>query len=192
MRGSGPKSQLCICWVRPDRFTGQMMEESIKTSFGLAVAASIGLGGLGVAAAPTSAMPLRGLDPALASSAETTGGVEAIRWICGPYGGCRWVPGRRRYGWGPRWGDPVMAIGVRGPGALTAGDLIVTGITGSRTLSREARASFPGYIIAAGKVSRSAQPQSRPRCVPRTGVIFCGLVFCVHMAPRWRGHHATK
>jgi len=38
----------------------------------------IGLGGLGSTAASASAMPLSGLDPALASAADTTKAVENI------------------------------------------------------------------------------------------------------------------
>jgi hypothetical protein len=69
----------------------------------------IGLGRLGSTAASASAMPLSGLDPALATAADTTKAVENIRWICGPYGGFQWVPGWRRYGW---WGP---GYGYRGP-----------------------------------------------------------------------------
>jgi len=70
----------------------------MKTCLRLALVMGIGLGGLGSTAASASAMPLSGLDPALATAADTTKAVENIRWICGPYGGCQWVPGWRRYG----------------------------------------------------------------------------------------------
>jgi hypothetical protein len=66
-----------------------------------------------------TASHLSGLDLALATAADTTKAVENIRWICGSYGGCQWVPGWRRYGgggpsygykgpwrWGPYEGGP--------------------------------------------------------------------------------------
>ncbi|MGO9232807.1 MAG: hypothetical protein ACLP4V_01465 [Methylocella sp.] len=81
----------------------------MKTCLRLALVMGIGLGGLGSTAAFGSAMPLSGLDPALATAADTTKAVENTRWICGPYGGCQWVPGWRRYGW---WGP---GYGYRGP-----------------------------------------------------------------------------
>jgi hypothetical protein len=75
----------------------------MKTSLKLVLAAGIGLGS---AAMPASAMPPSGIDLALATPADTAKGFENIRWIRGPYGGCRWVPGWRRHGWGSRsgWG----------------------------------------------------------------------------------------
>jgi len=64
------------------------------------LAAGVGLAGLGLAA-PASAMPMNGLAPAIATSEEAAPSVENVRWICGPYGGCRWAPGYRYYGWRP-------------------------------------------------------------------------------------------
>lgn len=77
----------------------------MKTSLKLVLAAGIGLGGLGSAAMPASAMPPSGIDLALATPADTAKGFENIRWIRGPYGGCRWVLGWRRHGWGSRHGS---------------------------------------------------------------------------------------
>jgi hypothetical protein len=70
----------------------------MKTSLKLMLIAGIGFGGLGEIASSASALPLSGLDPALAPTADAAKSVENIRWICGPYGGCRWVPGWRRFG----------------------------------------------------------------------------------------------
>jgi hypothetical protein len=61
----------------------------MKTSLKVALGIGIGLGGLGSAASTASAVPLRGLDRAVATVADTAKGVENVRWICGPYGGCR-------------------------------------------------------------------------------------------------------
>lgn len=87
------------------------MNRSLK----LVLAAGLGLSGIGLAATSVAAMPMSGLDPAVAKPADIATGVENVRWICGPYGGCRWVPGWRYWGphrywrpygyWGPRrWG----------------------------------------------------------------------------------------
>lgn len=62
----------------------------------MALAAGLALSGLGFATETTSAMPMRGLDPAAAQTTEAQQGVQHIRYICG-YWGCRWVPG-------PYWG----------------------------------------------------------------------------------------
>lgn len=75
----------------------------MKTGLKLVLTAGIGLGGLGLAAVSAPAMPVRGLDPAFATAPDTAKNVESARWIRGPYGGCRWVPGWRRY-WGPGYG----------------------------------------------------------------------------------------
>lgn len=65
------------------------------------LAAGIGFGGLGLAAPSASAMPMNGLAPAVATAEDVATKVENVRWICGPYGGCRWVPGYRYYGGRP-------------------------------------------------------------------------------------------
>jgi hypothetical protein len=112
--------------VRPGRRSGKKVGEAMNISLKLILIAGIGLGGLGEAASSGLALPRSGLDPALAPAADAAKGVENIRWICGPYGGCRWVPGWRRYGWwglrygygywGPRhfWG-PYGYYGWGGP-----------------------------------------------------------------------------
>jgi hypothetical protein len=76
-------------------------KDMMKTCLKLILAVGIGFGGLGLAAA--SAMPVSDLDPAIATPSDTAKNVESVRWICGPYGGCRWVSGWRRY-WGPGYG----------------------------------------------------------------------------------------
>ena len=112
----------------------------MKTCLRLALVMGIGLGGLGSTAASASAMPLSGLDPELATAADTTKAVENIRWICGPYGGCQWVPGWRRYG----GGGHAMAIGVHGAGVLMREGLMAITLIGEARLDllRKARASF--------------------------------------------------
>jgi hypothetical protein len=72
-----------------------MVEENMRIFPTLILAAGIGL-----AAPAASAMAMNGLAPAVATSEEMAQSVENVRWICGPYGGCRWVPGWRH--WGPR------------------------------------------------------------------------------------------
>jgi hypothetical protein len=116
----------------------------MKTNLQLVLAAGTGLGGLGSAAMPASAMPPSGFDLALATPADTAKGFENIRWIRAPDGGCRWVPGWRRHGWGSRHGSgwgPVtaMAIGVQGAGGLMdmAGEVMATGIIGNSRLDRQ-------------------------------------------------------
>jgi hypothetical protein len=85
-------------------WVGQLVEEDMKTSVKLILAAGIGFGTLGLAASSASAMPMSGLDPALAKPADAAKSVEAVRWRCGPYG-CHWRHGwRRRYWWGPGYG----------------------------------------------------------------------------------------
>jgi hypothetical protein len=72
----------------------------------LAVAAVLGTG---MAAGTASAMPVSDLAPA---AKQVAGGVQDVRWVCGPYR-CWWAPGayyRPYYGYygfvGPRpyWG----------------------------------------------------------------------------------------
>jgi hypothetical protein len=74
----------------------------------LALAAGVILGGLGLAGGAASALPVGGLDPAIAVPADAQG-LQDVRWVCGPYG-CRWVPGPY---WGPRWGHPYWGWGHR-------------------------------------------------------------------------------
>jgi len=76
----------------------------MKTSLKFIVAAGIGFGGVGLAASSVSAMPMSGLDPAVATPSDTAKNFESVRWVCGPYGGCRWVAGWRRHWWGYGWG----------------------------------------------------------------------------------------
>lgn len=87
----------------------------MKTHRKLVMAAGIGFFGLGAAALPASAMPLSGLDPALATAADRSESFQAVRWICDSYGDCQEVPGwrhhgwrRHHHGWGPAytWGPP--------------------------------------------------------------------------------------
>ena len=75
----------------------------MNTSLKLVLAAGIAAGGLATASLSATAMPLSGLDPALASAPEAANGIENIRWVCHPYGGCRRVRGWR-HAWGPRYG----------------------------------------------------------------------------------------
>lgn len=77
----------------------------MRTSLKLMIAAATGFGGTSLAAQPVSAMPMSGLDPALATASDEAKNVENARWICGPWG-CRWVPGWRPWwGPGPYWGS---------------------------------------------------------------------------------------
>ena len=71
----------------------------MKTNMKLVMAAGIGFWGLGSVTSPAAAMPLSGLDPALAATADSAKNLENVHWNCGPYGGCRRVPGWRRHGW---------------------------------------------------------------------------------------------
>ncbi len=66
----------------------------------LLLAAGLGFANFGLMAPPATALPMMGLDPAFATQAAAAQTVEKARWICGPYGGCRWVHGWRH--WGPR------------------------------------------------------------------------------------------
>jgi hypothetical protein len=76
------------------------MSKSLK----LVLAADIGFSALGLGGKPASAMPMSGLDPALATTADLTKNLQPIRWYCGPYR-CQWGPGwHRRYWWGPGYG----------------------------------------------------------------------------------------
>jgi hypothetical protein len=83
------------------------VEDTMKIIAMLLLAVGLGLGGLGFGASSASAMPMNGLVPAPLAQTDAGSGVENVRWICGPYGGCRWVPGwgywRRPY-WRPYYG----------------------------------------------------------------------------------------
>jgi len=70
------------------------MNMGVKTA--LAAAAVLVTAGLGASTA--SAMPVAGLDTAVAASAGAQ--VDNVRWVCGPFG-CHWAP--NRYYWGPRY-----------------------------------------------------------------------------------------
>ena len=63
-------------------------------------------GAIALGAPAAKAMPL-GLDPAIATEADTALKAENVRWVCGPFA-CRWVPNYYAFGprpyWGPRWG----------------------------------------------------------------------------------------
>lgn len=77
----------------------------MKTLAKLVLTTGISFCGLGSIPSAALAMPLSGLSMALATPADDAAAVENVRWICGPYGGCRWVPGWRRHEWwGPRYG----------------------------------------------------------------------------------------
>jgi hypothetical protein len=74
----------------------------MRKSLQLALAAGVGFGAMGLISA--SAMPMSGLDPAVATPADLTKNVEPVRWVCGPYR-CHRVHGwHRRYWWGPGYG----------------------------------------------------------------------------------------
>lgn len=71
----------------------------------VALVAGLALGGLGFAAESASAMPMQGLDGAVAHQSDVQQGVQNVRYICG-YWGCRWVPG-------PYWGGYGYGYGYR-------------------------------------------------------------------------------
>jgi hypothetical protein len=52
-------------------------------------------------ALPAAALPVGGLDLAVARNGDMAGNIDQVRWVCGPYG-CRHVP--NYYYGGPRWG----------------------------------------------------------------------------------------
>ncbi len=76
----------------------------MKTSLKATIAAGIGFGGLGLAAAPASSMPAGGLNPVLAIPADLASRLGTVRWVCETYGNCHWVRTSRRYWWGPGYG----------------------------------------------------------------------------------------
>jgi hypothetical protein len=78
-----------------------------------AVVAATVLGASALGVGTASAMPIAGgLDPAVAVNSDLAPLVQDVRWACGPYGRCRWVPNRGFYGprpfYGPRrfYGGP--------------------------------------------------------------------------------------
>jgi hypothetical protein len=74
----------------------------MKLTLKLILAAGVGSGAVGLAASPVTAMPASGLDPALAAPVDSAKSVETVRLICRRR--CHWVPGWRRYWWGPGYG----------------------------------------------------------------------------------------
>jgi hypothetical protein len=81
---------------------------NVKNAF----ATTLMLGATGLAfpaiSTPAAALPLAGLDPAIARDAGPAGQIEQARWVCGPYR-CWWRPNYYYgpgygYGYGPRWG----------------------------------------------------------------------------------------
>ncbi len=81
---------------------------NIKSAIAVALVASAA--GLALSAAvPAQAAPLVRLDAAAPAGGPNVQ-VDQVRWICGPYDACRWVPNyHRHWGWawddddGPRW-----------------------------------------------------------------------------------------
>jgi len=63
----------------------------------IGLAAAVVLLSTSMLSGSASAMPANGLAPA----AQAAGGIEKVRWVCGPYR-CWWAPGP--YWPGPRWG----------------------------------------------------------------------------------------
>jgi hypothetical protein len=76
------------------------LEELMKSMIRMALVGGIALTGLGSAAGAASAMPVTGLDPAVAHTTVAQGGVEHVRYVCGRWG-CHWVPGH--YWAHPHW-----------------------------------------------------------------------------------------
>jgi hypothetical protein len=74
----------------------------MNTKLKLALAAGIALGGAGLLTGSASAMPMSGLDKAIATTVDTQSNVQEAAWICRPWG-CHWVPGWRYWG-GPGYG----------------------------------------------------------------------------------------
>jgi hypothetical protein len=75
----------------------------MKASLKYALATGLTLTGIGFAASSASALPMSGLDPAVATSADVAQGVQDVRWVCGPWG-CHWAPNYWGYGWRRPWG----------------------------------------------------------------------------------------
>jgi hypothetical protein len=83
----------------------------MKTSLKLALATGLSIAGIGFAASSASALPMSGIDPAIATPSDVAQGVQDVRWVCGPWG-CHWAPGWGYYGgWHRPWG-----YGYRGYG----------------------------------------------------------------------------
>jgi len=86
------------------------IEMTISLKSAVLAATLLGASALGVGAA--SAMPATGLDPAVAGASDLAPLVQDVRWVCGPFGRCRWAPnywagprvyGPRRFYGGPRF-----------------------------------------------------------------------------------------
>ena len=165
----------------------------MKTHRKLVMAAGIGFFGLGAAALPASAMPLSGLDPALATAADRTErfqdcpldlrllrGLPTGPWLAAPRMAetPQWMGSRLhmgspfKMGWRLRMGTRLRHLGLGRP----VGSKILLVIRGAFRSARLAQV-LSHILFYAGKVSRSAQTKTRPRCVPCTGVtsLFCRL-----------------
>lgn len=83
-----------------------MGETVMISSLKLAVISASMLGACVIGSGGASAMPAGGLDPAIATGSDLAPLVQDVRWVCGPYGRCRWVAPPRYYGpprfYGPR------------------------------------------------------------------------------------------
>jgi len=71
----------------------------------MGLAAGLALAAAGLTASSASAMPMNGLDPAVATTSDlAANNTESVAYVCGPWG-CRWRPnywGPRPYGYGYR------------------------------------------------------------------------------------------
>jgi len=78
----------------------------MKVILKVGLAAGLTLAAAGIAS-EASAMPMSGLDPAVATTSDLAqNNVEAVRWVCGPWG-CHWRPnywGGYGYGYRRHWG----------------------------------------------------------------------------------------
>jgi hypothetical protein len=69
----------------------------MKTSLKWALAAGLTMAGIGYSASSASALPISGLDPAIATSSDVAQNVDKV-WWCGYYG-CHRGWGYRRWGY---------------------------------------------------------------------------------------------
>jgi len=70
-----------------------------------AVLAVAVLGSVALGAGGASAMPLAGIDSAVATQSDLSLQPQEARWVCGPFR-CHWAPNYYRPAprfWGPRW-----------------------------------------------------------------------------------------